>query len=162
MNIKICLHYYIIATIINLYHCLTFAIVYPLPDKNNRLIGKNIEITVPKNNIYSLEYFASKYQVGLSNILAINPNVDIYLPDPEKKIVIPHQLILPDTPHTGIIINNAEMRLYYYPKNSNTVIVLPIAIGTIENATPSSWITSIKHKKKIPFGSLPTKCVTNI
>lgn len=29
---------------------------------------------------------------------------------------IPQQLILPDTVHEGIVINSAEMRLYYYPK----------------------------------------------
>lgn len=148
MKIKIHLYYYITIIIISMYHCLIFAITYPLPEKNNRLIGKNIKITIPKNNKNSLEYFSSKFQVGLSNILAVNPYVDIYLPDGGKKLIIPHQLILPDTPHTGIIINNAEMRLYYYPKKNNTVIVLPIAIGTIEHATPFSWITSIKYKKK--------------
>lgn len=148
MKIKIHLYHYIIVIIINLYHCFAFTKVYTLTDKNHRLIGKNIEITIPKNNSHSLEYFASKFQIGLNNILQANPNIDIYLPHAETKLIIPYQLILPDTPHTGIIINNPEMRLYYYPKNSNTVIVLPIAIGTIDNATPSFWITSIKHKKK--------------
>lgn len=149
MNTKIYFFNYMITIIIaSLYHYLAYAIVYPLPENNNRLIGKNIEITIPKNNTYSLEYFSSYFQVGLSNMLAANPTVDVYLPHADKKLIIPHQLILPNTPHTGIIINNAEMRLYYYPKKSNIVIVLPIAIGTIDHATPFSWITSIKYKKK--------------
>lgn len=154
--------YYIIILIIILYHCLAYTITYSLPENHNRLIGKNINFTVPKNNVFSLEYFSSKFQIGLKNILAVNPNVDIYLPDSETKLIIPYQLILPDTPHIGIIINIAEMRLYYYPEKSNTVIVLPIAIGTIENATPSNWITSIKDKKKTQFGFLLKKCTENI
>lgn len=148
MNIKKNLYYYVVIILINIYHCIALTLVYSLPENNNRLIGKNIKITIPKNNIHSLEYFLSKFQVGLNNVLTINPNVDIYLPKEETKIIIPHQLILPDTKHTGIVINNAEMRLYYYPKKLKIVIVLPIAIGTIDNATPSDWITSIKYKKK--------------
>jgi L,D-transpeptidase YbiS len=48
---------------------------------------------------------------------------------------IPQQLILPDTVHEGIVINSAEMRLYYYPKGTNTVIVLPIGIGQLGKDT---------------------------
>ncbi len=35
-------------------------------------------------------------------------------------------LILPDTVREGIVVNVAEMRLYYYPAGTNTVEVLPI------------------------------------
>ncbi|URJ23409.1 hypothetical protein M9397_00580 [Blochmannia endosymbiont of Camponotus sp. C-003] len=152
MNTKI-YFYNIIFFIVGLYHHFAYATVYTLPDNNNRLIGQNIEILTPKNNKYSLEHFSAQFQVGISNMLEANPNVDVYLPDSEKRLIIPHQLILPNTPHSGIVINNAEMRLYYYPEKKNTVIVLPIAIGTIEHATPSHWTTSITHKKKPNLGS---------
>ncbi|WHL25271.1 MAG: hypothetical protein QMA81_03220 [Candidatus Blochmannia vicinus] len=147
MNIKV-YFYNVIFIFIGLSHYLSYATIYTLPENNNRLIGENIEIFTPKNNTHPLEFFSEQFQVGISNMLEANPDVDIYLPDSEKKLIIPHQLILPNTPHLGIVINSAEMRLYYYPKNSNTVVILPIAIGTIKNATPYYWITSIKHKKK--------------
>nr|WP_236840090.1 hypothetical protein [Blochmannia endosymbiont of Camponotus nipponensis] len=161
MNIKV-FFYHSIYIIMGLYHSFTSATVYLLPDPNNRLIGENIEIFTPKNNIHSLEFFSEHFQVGISNMLEANPNVDVYLPDSEKRLIIPHQLILPNTPRLGVVINSAEMRLYYYPENNNIVIVLPIAIGTVKHATPSNWMTSIKYKKKIQFGFLQKICVMNI
>lgn len=147
MNIKIKLCIYIT---ISLYYHLIFAAIYSIPEnKKNNLIGKNIECIFPLNNQYSLEHFSIRFQVGLRNILAANPNLDLYLPDSRKSLIIPKQLILPNTLHSGIIINSTEIRLFYYdPNKHNVVTVLPISIGTYDHATPSNWIISIKHKKK--------------
>ncbi len=126
------------------------AVVYPLPAKNSRLVGENIQITVPADSKLPLESFAAQYQMGLSNMLEANPGVDPYLPLPGSTLTIPHQLILPDAPREGIIINSAEMRLYYYPKGTNTVVVLPIGIGQLGKDTPLDWITSVQRKKDGP------------
>lgn len=112
------------------------AVTYPLPTDGSRLVGQNQVITIPDDNKQPLEYFAAKYQMGLSNMLEANPGVDTYLPKGGSVLNIPQQLILPDTVHEGIIINSAEMRLYYYPKGTNTVIVLPIGIGQLGKDTP--------------------------
>ena len=93
-----------------------FAVVYPLPPKDSRLVGENIQITVPEDSKLPLESFAAQYQMGLSNMLEANPGVDPFLPKAGSTLTIPQQLILPDAPREGIIINSAEMRLYYYPK----------------------------------------------
>nr|WP_205680209.1 L,D-transpeptidase family protein [Brenneria salicis]NMN92685.1 L,D-transpeptidase YbiS [Brenneria salicis ATCC 15712 = DSM 30166]RBP62479.1 L,D-transpeptidase YbiS [Brenneria salicis ATCC 15712 = DSM 30166] len=127
-----------------------FAVVYPLPAANSRLVGENIEITVPADSTLPLEAFAAQYQMGLSNLLEANPDADVYLPRPGSKMIIPHQLILPDAPREGIVINSAEMRLYYYPKGSKTVIVLPIGIGELGTDTPINWTTSVQRKKAGP------------
>ncbi|OMQ22448.1 L,D-transpeptidase family protein [Serratia oryzae] len=126
------------------------AVVYPLPAKNSRLVGENIQITVPADSKLPLESFAAQYQMGLSNMLEANPGVDPFLPLPGSTLTIPHQLILPDAPREGIIINSAEMRLYYYPKGTNTVVVLPIGIGQLGKDTPLNWITSVQRKKDGP------------
>lgn len=105
---------------------------------------------VPDNNRQPLEYFAAKYQMGLSNMLEANPGIDTYLPKGGTVLTIPQQLILPDTVHEGIVINSAEMRLYYYPKESNTVIVLPIGIGQLGKDTPVNWVTRVERKKAGP------------
>lgn len=126
------------------------AVVYPLPAKGSRLVGENIQITVPEDSKLPLESFAAQYQMGLSNMLEANPGVDPYLPTPGSTLTIPQQLILPDTPREGIIINSAEMRLYYYPKGSKTVIVLPIGIGQLGKDTPLNWTTSVQRKKDGP------------
>ncbi|WP_075180779.1 L,D-transpeptidase family protein [Pantoea sp. 1.19] len=133
-----------------------FAVVYPLPAKNSRLVGENLEITIPADSKLPLEAFAAQYQMGLSNLLEANPGVDVYLPKPGSKLIIPQQLILPDAPRQGIVINSAEMRLYYYPKGSNTVVVLPIGIGELGKDTPVNWTTTVQRKKDGPTWT-PTK-----
>lgn len=135
-----------------------FAVVYPLPPANSRLIGENLEITVPQDSILPLEAFAAQYQMGLSNMLEANPGVDVYLPEAGRKLIIPQQLILPDAPREGIVINSAEMRLYYYPKDSKTVVVLPIGIGELGKDAPMNWITSVERKKAGPTWT-PTKAM---
>ena len=133
-----------------------FAVVYPLPPANSRLTGENLEITIPEESKLPLEAFAAQYQMGLSNVLEANPGVDVYLPKPGSKLIIPQQLLLPDAPREGIVINSAEMRLYYYPKGKKTVVVLPIGIGELGKDTPMNWITSVQRKKDGPTWT-PTK-----
>lgn len=123
---------------------------YPLPTDGSRLVGQNQVVTVPEGNAQPLEYFAAQYQLGLSNMLEANPGVDPYLPKAGTVLNIPQQLILPDTVHEGIVINSAEMRLYYYPKGTNTVIVLPIGIGQLGKDTPMNWTTKVERKKAGP------------
>lgn len=135
-----------------------FAVVYPLPAANSRLIGQNIEITVPQDNKLPLEAFAAQYQMGLSNMLEANPGMDVYLPQAGKKMIVPQQLILPDAPREGIVINSAEMRLYYYPKGTKTVVVLPIGIGELGKDTPVNWTTTVQRKKAGPTWT-PTKAM---
>ncbi len=126
------------------------AVTYPLPTDGSRLIGQNQVITIPEGSTAPLEEFAARYQMGLSNMLEANPGVDPYLPKPGTILNIPQQLILPDTVHEGIVINSAEMRLYYYPKDTNTVIVLPIGIGQLGKDTPINWTTKVERKKAGP------------
>lgn len=126
------------------------AVTYPLPTDGSRLVGQNQVVTVEEGNSQPLEYFAAQYQLGLSNMLEANPGVDPYLPKAGTVLNIPQQLILPDTVHEGIVINSAEMRLYYYPKGTNTVIVLPIGIGQLGKDTPLNWTTKVERKKAGP------------
>ena len=126
------------------------AVTYPLPTDGSRLIGQNQVITIPEGSSAPLEEFAARYQMGLSNMLEANPGVDAYLPKPGTILNIPQQLILPDTVHEGIVINSAEMRLYYYPAGTNTVIVLPIGIGQLGKDTPMNWTTKVERKKAGP------------
>ncbi len=114
------------------------AVSYPLPPEGSRLVGSTLTITVPPGNTKPLEAFAAQYGQGLSNMLEANPGVDVFLPKSGSTLVVPQQLILPDTVREGIVINVAEMRLYYYPAGSNTVEVLPIGIGQAGRETPRS------------------------
>jgi L,D-transpeptidase ErfK/SrfK len=87
------------------------AVSYPLPPAGSRLVGSSQVITVPDHNTLPLEAFAAQYGQGLSNMLEANPGVDPFLPKSGTRLVIPQQLILPDTVREGIVVNVAEMRL---------------------------------------------------
>jgi L,D-transpeptidase ErfK/SrfK len=126
------------------------AITYPLPPEGSRLVGKSFVITVPEGNTRPLEYFAAQYDQGFSNMTEANPGVDPFLPRAGTQLTIPQQLILPDTARQGIVINVAEMRLYYYPEGSNTVQVLPIGIGQAGRETPRNWVTHVERKQEAP------------
>ncbi|AAM85506.1 MULTISPECIES: L,D-transpeptidase family protein [Yersinia pseudotuberculosis complex] len=117
---------------------------YPLPPANSRLIGENTTFTVP-NDGRPLEAIAADYKIGLLGMLEANPGTDPYLPLPGSVLTIPNQMLLPDTPREGIVINLAELRLYYYPKGQNKVIVYPIGIGQLGRDTPT-MVTSISQK----------------
>ena len=130
-----------------------FAVTYTLPPEGSRLVGTPIIITVPEGNTLPLEAFAAQHGQGLSNLLEANPGVDPFLPKPGTRLVIPQQLILPDTVREGIIVNAAEMRLYYYPPGGNTVEVLPIGIGQAGRETPRNWVTAVERKQGGPTWS---------
>lgn len=134
------------------------AVIYKLPNDKGRIVGQNFTTQIAHNSKLPLEAFAAEYQMGLSNMLEANPGVDVYLPTPGATLLIPHQLILPDAPHEGIIINSAEMRLYYYPKKSKKVVVLPIGIGQLGKDTPMDWVTSVQDKRINPTWT-PTKAM---
>ena len=128
----------------------SLAVTYPLPPEGSRLVGQSFTVTVPDHNTQPLETFSAQNGQGLSNMLEANPGADVFLPKSGSQLTIPQQLILPATVRKGIVVNVAEMRLYYYPKGTNTVIVLPIGIGQLGKDTPINWTTKVERKKAGP------------
>ncbi|GGQ08167.1 transpeptidase [Shewanella litoralis] len=126
------------------------AVEYRLPTNGSKLVGENQYYVVPEEGKLTLEQIAAEFQLGLTNLIEANPGVDPFLPKPGSTLIIPHQLILPDTKQEGIVINSAEMRLYYYPKGKNIVEVLPIGIGQIGRDTPENWVTTVQRKRANP------------
>jgi L,D-transpeptidase ErfK/SrfK len=126
------------------------AVTYPLPPEGSRLVGTPLTVAIPQGNTQPLEYYAAQYGQGFSNMLEANPGVDPFLPKPGTQLTIPQQVILPDTVRQGIVINVAEMRLYYYPAEGNTVEILPIGIGQAGRETPRNWVTRVERKQEAP------------
>ena len=81
-------------------------------------------------------------------MIEANPEVDPIVPAKGSKLIIPTKLILPPTVHEGIIVNSAEMRLYYF--NGGNVEVYPIGIGQLGKGTPMAWVTKVERKKAGP------------
>ncbi|MBK2669934.1 L,D-transpeptidase LdtC [Citrobacter portucalensis] len=123
---------------------------WPLPPPGSRLVGQNA-VHVVEDNGGSLEAIAKKYNVGFLALLQANPGVDPYVPRPGSVLTIPLQTLLPDAPHEGIVINLAELRLYYYQPGTNSVTVYPIGIGQLggDTLTPT-MVTTISDKRANP------------
>lgn len=126
------------------------AVTYPLPPEGSRLVGTSLTVAVPEGNTQPLEYYAAQYGQGFSNMQEANPGVDPFLPKAGTQLTIPQQVILPDTVRQGIVINVAEMRLYYYPAEGKTVEILPIGIGQAGRETPRNWVTRVERKQEAP------------
>lgn len=123
---------------------------WPLPPSGSRLVGEN-RIHVVENDGGSLEAIAKKYNVGFLALLQANPGVDPYVPRAGAVLTIPLQTLLPDAPREGMVINLAELRLYYYPPGKNSVTIYPIGIGQLggDTLTPT-MITTVSDKRANP------------
>lgn len=129
---------------------------WPLPAPGSRLVGAN-QFHVVQDDGGSLENIASQYGVGFLALRQANPGVDPWLPLAGTVLTIPHQVLLPETPREGIVVNLAELRLYYYPPGSNQVAVYPIGIGQLggDTFTPT-MVTRVSEKRANPTWT-PTK-----
>lgn len=97
----------------------------------------------------SLLELARKYDIGYVAIVAANPAVDPWFPGPGTKIVLPTAHLLPDAPHEGIVVNVAEMRLYYFPNKDGVPETYPIGIGEEGSETPHGQ-TRVVRKQANP------------
>ena len=81
-----------------------------------------------------------RYNVGYEELKLANPGVDPWIPGDGTLIVIPARYVLPDAPRTGIVLNLAEMRLYYFPDPLDAprrrVITHPVSVGQVGWSTP--------------------------
>lgn len=122
-----------------------FARTYPLPATNSRLIGHNTIYVVKKGD--TIASIANHFDIGFLALRSVNPHVDPFLPTPGTRLEIPLQMLLPEGPRQGIVVNLAQLRLFYYPTHSNKVEVFPIGIGRIGWDTPTTTTHIIQ---KIP------------
>lgn len=123
---------------------------WPLSASDSRLIGEN-RFHVVENDGGSLEAIAKKYNVGFLALLQANPGVDPYVPRAGSVLTIPLQTLLPDVPREGIVINLAELRLYYYPPGEKKVTVYPIGIGQLGGTTITpTMVTTVSDKRANP------------
>lgn len=125
----------------------SYAKTYNLPEPDSRLIGEEQYHLVTKGDYFQL--IAEKYDIGFLALMAANPGVDPFLPTVGHKLAIPSQMLLPFGKREGIIINLPELRLYYFPENSDKVHVFPVGIGREGLETPKTN-SYISEKRENP------------
>ncbi|PMR78667.1 hypothetical protein C1H70_17120 [Halomonas urumqiensis] len=111
---------------------------FPLPEDGD-LIGENYTVTVEHEEDTLLDV-AREHNIGYEEIRRANPDVSLWVPGKGTEVVIPARRILPDAKRSGIVINIAELRLYYYPEvaegETPRVETYPIGIGRDGYDTP--------------------------
>jgi L,D-transpeptidase ErfK/SrfK len=130
-----------------------------LPLDGSPVIGSDTVISYhEKDTLFDI---ARRYGLGYEEIIRANPGVDIWMPGPGVRILLPSRRILPPGTRAGIVVNLPEHRLYYFPKPTNnaapTVISYPVSIGKDGHSTPlgETQITAkIEHPSWVPTESI--------
>lgn len=129
------------------------ALIFPLQPGQD-VVGKVQTAEVQQgDDFYKM---AQRYDMGYYELMAANPGVDTEHPSPGTVIVIPSQFVLPPVARKGIVINQPEMRIYYFPPDGQTVMTFPIGIGREgpDTVTPEGILTIIQ-KRANPSWTVP-------
>ncbi|MEC9482628.1 MAG: L,D-transpeptidase family protein [Halomonas sp.] len=132
---------------------------YPLPDKGDVVGEVQIVKASHEDTLFSIGH---RYGVGYEEIRRANPEVSVWVPGEGTEVVIPTRFVLPPGPREGIVVNVAEMRLYYYPPaaKGETPIVetYPVSVGRMDWKTPLGE-TRITAKAKDPAWYPPASII---
>jgi L,D-transpeptidase ErfK/SrfK len=97
---------------------------------------------------------ARERSLGVPEISAANPGVDPWVPGRETLLTLPTQHILPDGPREGIVINKAELRLYFFPK-FGPVQTYAIGVGREGLNTPLGRTTVVRKQVRPTWRPTP-------
>lgn len=133
------------------------ALTYVIP-ANGNIVG-NIQYTTVRSGD-SLSTIGRQFDVGGYEMMEANPGVDYSNPRPGTTLMIPTRFVLPDAPRKGIIVNLAEMRLYYYHADGIHVSTYPIGVGQEGWETPLGK-TQVVRKREHPTWVVPDSILEN-
>jgi len=125
---------------------------YTLPANGDDVVGK-VQWTqsLPGDDFIKL---GRRYDIGYFELVESNPGVDPSLPHPGTIVVVPTRFIIPHVPRVGIVVNVAELRIYYFPPGTNKVVTFPIGIGREGWNTPIG-VTTVTQKVVNPTWVVP-------
>lgn len=129
-----------------------FAATYDFPMEGSSIVGNAQYHVIEKGE--TLAQIAKQYDIGFLGLMAANKGVDPFLPQEGYVLTIPSQIILPMVPYEGIVVNLAELRLYYFKPEEKKVHIFPVGIGRIGRDTPEME-TKISQKRPNPTWTPP-------
>ena len=96
----------------------------------------------------TLQDFARQNNQGFDDMNRANPKVDMWIPGEGSEALIPSFWVLPNVPRSGIVLNRAEKRLYYFPpEDPERIDTYAISVGKDGWETPLGTYTIIEKKK---------------
>jgi len=140
------------AVFLSCFGSLSSATTFPLPSSKDAMLG-NLQYSTSSfgDTVVSI---MQQYNLGVNAVEDANPQVNFgYALRSGIHLTIPSAFLLPPLPRKGIVINLAEMRMYYYPGNG-VVKTYPIGIGKVGKTIPLA-MTRITHKTINPKWTPP-------
>jgi L,D-transpeptidase ErfK/SrfK len=122
--------------------------------KEDDLIGRLAFVRTEKGD--TLPDIARHFSLGINEITAANPGVDIWVPEAGERIMLPMSHILPDSPRKGLVINLAAMRLFQFKGEGKSLAVstYPVGVGSTERPSPTGQMF-MQRKKIRPTWHVP-------
>lgn len=132
--------------LLNLYQVDVFALTYQVP-YFGKVIGEHKEVTTGSAD--TLTKLAQEYDIGVYEMVSANRHLHKKDLKPNTRVIIPAQFTLPSGPREGIVLNLADMRLFYYHPDSKEVTTFPVGVGRQGWSTPRGT-TQVVSKQKDP------------
>jgi len=114
------------------------AAIYDLPPEGHDVIGEISSVVATYDD--TLVDIARRHGLGYQDIVRANPTVNVWVPGEGTEIILPNRFVLPPGPRTGLVLNLAEYRMYYYPEPKQgqpaKVHTYPMSIGRMDWETP--------------------------
>ncbi len=137
-------------------HELSLAMDHFLIKEGKTVYGKVLEVKVKEGE--TLLDIARQYDLGYNQIIAANPSIDPWTPPKGAKILVPKIFVLPSfRPPTGILVNLAEMRLYFFGEQTSSgqhLYTSPVGVGR-EGFTTALGVYTVLSKAKNPVWVVP-------
>jgi L,D-transpeptidase ErfK/SrfK len=136
--------------------CLTAPIVaraerFTLDNPQDSVVGELRYTHARKDD--TLIDIAREFDLGYDQIVSANPGVNRWIPGDGTRVTLPHMYILPGATRKGLVLNIADLRLYFYPQPrkgfAQEVYTYPVSIGRMDWKTPLG-ITRVTSKERDP------------
>lgn len=136
---------------------------YPLRAEEAALTGNSPVPVIGENQLYfagpddTLIQLARAAGLGYEALVTANPEIDPWLPETGRTVLLPYATILPPNAWAGITVNLAEFRLYYVWQEDGRyrARTYPVGIGIKGWETPEGEFT-IKKKIEKPTWVVPS------
>ncbi len=125
-------------------------------EEGKTVYGKILKVKAAPND--TLLDIARRHDLGYNQIVAANPGQDPWTPRPDTTILVPKLFTLPvSRPSSGIVVNLAEMRLYYFDVSEDgktKFYTCPVGVGREGYATKLG-LYMVRSKAENPTWVVP-------
>jgi L,D-transpeptidase ErfK/SrfK len=123
------------------------ALKFPEPPVGSNIVGKTQTVVLKNEDDYSS--IAQKFDLGYYEIFEANVGIDPDTVAGNTLLILPTEYVLPpELKPDSIVVNIAEMRLYYWSTATHEIFIFPIGIGKEDWITPVgnySVVQKIRH-----------------